>query len=121
VDERAQRNRAVTRRLLEDLWSGGDLTICDDLFADELVHHMAPAGLPPGAAGQRQFLAEMRRNMPNMCTAIRDTIIEGDLVAVRWTRTATGPAGETVTFEGADILRIVDGRIVEIWAYQPQS
>ncbi len=116
-----ERNRAVTRRLLEDLWSGGDLAVAEELFAPDLVHHMAPAGIAPGPAGQRAFLALMREKLPEMRTQINQLIVEGDLVAVRWTRTARQPNGELRRFEGADILRIVDGKIVEIWAYQPQQ
>lgn len=121
MDQREATNRAVTRRLLEDLWSGGDLRLADELFSDALVHHMAPAGIPGGPAGQRAFLSDMRHRMPNMRTTIEALVAEGDLVAVRWTRTSTGPDGVTREFSGADILRFLDGRIVEIWAYQPQE
>jgi predicted SnoaL-like aldol condensation-catalyzing enzyme len=48
-------------------------------------------------------------------------LVEGDLVAVRWTRTFDGADGTRCTTTGADILRISDGKIVEIWAYQPQE
>jgi predicted SnoaL-like aldol condensation-catalyzing enzyme len=121
MDQREERNRAVTRRLLEDLWSGGDLSIADELFSDALVHHMAPPGIPSGPEGQRMFLATMRERMPGMRTTVHDLLVDGDLVAVRWSRTAAGPDGTPVTYEGADILRIIDGTIVEIWAYQPQQ
>ena len=121
MDQRDERNRAITRRLLKDLWSGGDLSIADEIFSDALVHHMAPPDTPGGPSGQKAFLARMRLRMPGMKTTIHDLLVEGDLVAVRWTRTATGEDGVALCFEGADILRIVDGKIVEIWAYQPQQ
>jgi predicted SnoaL-like aldol condensation-catalyzing enzyme len=114
------RNRAITRRLLEELWSGGDLAIADELFASDLLHHDVPPGTAPGPEGQKQFLTTMRGRMPNMCTEIQSLIAERDLVAVRWTRRWDAPDGGMASAEGADILRIIDGRIVELWAYRPQ-
>lgn len=121
MSTRAEQLRELTQILLEDLWSGGDLALTDLLFGDDLVHHMAPPDLLPGAAGQRQFLTQMRQRLPDMRTTIDDLLIDGDRVAVRWTRTATGPDGTRVRLTGADILRFDGDKIVEIWAFQPQE
>jgi predicted SnoaL-like aldol condensation-catalyzing enzyme len=115
------RNKHVVRRLLEELWSGGDLALADELFAPDFRHHNAPAGTPPGPAGQRAFLATMRARMPEMRTTIDELMAEDDRVAVRWTRSYRAPHGAEVVINGADILALRDGQIVELWAYQPQS
>ena len=114
------RNKAITRRLLEELWSGADLALADELFAPDFRHHNAPPGTLPGPAGQRAFLAQMRARMPDMQTSIADLFAEGERVAVRWTRSFTGPDGAEARAEGADILIVREGRIVELWAYAPQ-
>ena len=119
--DESERNKEVTRRLLEDLWSGGDLALTGELFAPDMQHHNVPPGTPPGPAGQRQFLELMRRRMPNMRTTIDDLVAETDRVAVRWTRRFDGPDGTPATVQGADILRLADGKIVELWAYTPQQ
>jgi predicted SnoaL-like aldol condensation-catalyzing enzyme len=115
-----ERNRAVVRRLLEELWSGGDLALADELFAPDFLHHNAPPGTPLGPVGQRAFVAHMRERMPRMRTTIDDLLAEGELVAARWTRRYAGPDGAEVVTTGADILRLRAGRIVELWAYGPQ-
>jgi predicted SnoaL-like aldol condensation-catalyzing enzyme len=115
------RNKAVTRQLLEELWSGGDRTLADELFAPDFRHHNVPPGTPPGPAGQRAFLTLMRARMPQMRTSIDDLFAEGERVAVRWTRRFVGPDGVEAHAQGADILIVRDGRIVELWAYAPQA
>jgi ketosteroid isomerase-like protein len=120
-DADTARNKAITRRLLEELWSGGDLALADELFAPEFEHHNAPDGTLRGPAGQRDFLELMRARMPEMRTTIDDLIAEGDRVAVRWTRRYRGPSGAVLQAQGADILIVRDGQIVELWAYAPQE
>src|SRR4051812_7502149 len=95
-----ERNKVVARRLLEGLWSGGELALADELFARELVHHNMPAGMPGGPAGQRAFLELMRARMPDMRTTILGVFGEGEHVAVRWRRQFRGPSGDEVEFEG---------------------
>ena len=59
-----------------------------------------------------------------MTTTLEHLIGEGDMVAVRhvWRATHQGPyegiapTGRPVTFTGADVYRIVDGKIVEEWS-----
>lgn len=51
-------------------------------------------------------------------------IVDGDLIAARWTMhatyagglaQATAPVGTNIAFSGHDILRVADGRFVEYW------
>jgi len=64
-----------------------------------------------------------RAAFPDMTTTLEHLIGEGDMVAVRhvWRATHQGPyegiapTGRPITFTGADIYRIVDGKIVEEW------
>ena len=55
-----------------------------------------------------------------MTTTLEPPVGEGDMVAVRhiWRGTHEGipPTGRQVTSTGADIYRIVDGKIVEEWS-----
>lgn len=41
-------------------------------------------------------------------------MVDGDLVAARWTGRDVTPEGE-MSFFGNDILRVADGRFVEYW------
>jgi predicted ester cyclase len=71
-----------------------------------------------------EFFQALRAAFPDMTTTLEHLLGEGDLVAVRhiWRGTHEGdyegiaPTGRQVTFTGADIYRIVDGKIVEEWS-----
>ena len=47
-------------------------------------------------------------------------IVEGDLVAARWTGRGTTSQGST-DFLGNDLLRVADGRFVEYWPASPSG
>jgi predicted SnoaL-like aldol condensation-catalyzing enzyme len=112
-------HKAIARRLLEDLWSTGDLEIADELFTDDFLHHSVPEGTPRGPEGQKEFIPAVRAMAPGLRIVIDDMIAEGDRVAARWTGTRTGEGGAAVTYAGVDILRIKEGRIAELWSFVP--
>lgn len=69
-----------------------------------------------------------RAAFPDVRYTMEDLIAEGDRVMDRWTVHATHlgdflgipPTGKAITFWGIDILRIVNGRIKEIWHLEDQ-
>jgi predicted SnoaL-like aldol condensation-catalyzing enzyme len=80
---------------------------------------MAPEETPPGPDGQKVFVASVRGQVPGLRIAVDDVIAEGDRVAVRWTATFEPAPGERESYPGADILRLEDGRIAELWSFVP--
>ena len=57
-------------------------------------------------------------------------VVEGDLVAARWTGRgrskrgmpgATAPAGTQVSFSGHDLLRVDEGRFAEYWVISEEQ
>lgn len=76
-----------------------------------------------GVQGMVDFVKDMRSLMSDLDFAPEvGPIVDGDHIALRWIATghygggmpgAGVPAGTEVTFRGADILRVVDGRVVE--------
>ncbi|HUG13500.1 MAG TPA: ester cyclase [Thermomicrobiales bacterium] len=112
-------HKAVARRLLEELWSGGDVAMADELFTAGFLHHSAPEGTPRGPEGQKQFIPMIRAMVPGLRIQIDDTIAEGDRVAARWTGTYVTESGEHKSYPGVDILRFEDGRIAELWSFVP--
>jgi steroid delta-isomerase-like uncharacterized protein len=116
-------NRSVVRRLLEDFLGCGDPAVADQVLAPEFTDHN-PSN--PGLSGPDN----LKRSVRDWCLAFPDTrtivdnvIAEADVVAARWTSTATHrgtflgiPAtGVRVTVTGSGLFRLVDGRIVESW------
>jgi ketosteroid isomerase-like protein len=112
-------HKAIVRRLLEELWSGDDTDLADELFTEDFHHHNAPEGTPRGPEGQKQFIPAIRARVPGLRITIDDLIAEADRVAARWTGTFTTPDGKQRTYSGVDIVRLEDGKIAELWSFVP--
>ena len=74
--------------------------------------------------GPRQAIAVFRAAFPDVHFTIEDTLVDRDMVVIRWTVRGThhgeflgvAPTGKQVTFTGINIYRIANGQIVERWA-----
>jgi predicted ester cyclase len=117
-------NKAVVRRWMEEAWSRGNLGVLDEIIApDYVLHGAADPDTPPGPTGAKRMTAAFRRAFPDLQGAIEDLIAEGDRVVCRWSARAThrgpfagvAPTNRPVTFTGVEIVRLVDGKIVEGW------
>ncbi|MGW6542158.1 ester cyclase [Streptomyces massasporeus] len=114
-------------------WAGlwrGDFSRADEILDPGLVVHQArPDGSDSEAVtGPARLLPEIERTMAVFgdvaLTVDVGPIVQGDLIAARWTlrarytgglEHATAPAGTPVEFSGHDILRVSGGRFVEYW------
>jgi len=121
-------NKALAIRYFQEVWEQGDFALEDQLLAPDYVDHNAAPGFPPNRTGHHQFLVHFRAAFPDVRYTMDDLIAEGDRVMDRWTVHATHlgeflgipPTGKAVTFWGIDILRIVNGRITDIWHLEDQ-
>ena len=114
----------VVRRLIDEGFSNGRLEVCDELVADEIVEHQDfGPDHADGAEGVKAVIASLRAGFSDFCLTIEDLVVAGDTV---WTRNvATGthdgtfagnaPTGRPIRIDVFDVLRVVDGRIVEHW------
>lgn len=115
-------NRRLTRRLIEEVWSEGNVDVIDELCADDYVMYTNQA--PEPVRGPDEFKELVSRNrtaFPDLEVTVEETIAEGDTVVSRTRNTGTHQ-GEFMGIEatGADvetqtisITRIEDGTIVE--------
>jgi predicted ester cyclase len=117
-------NKAVVRRWIEEFKTGGDESVSDELRSPDFVNHSAPPGAPAGPdAGKLAFRA-MRGAFPDLHVTIEDQLADGDQVVTRQTFSGTHrgewlgvPAtGRAVSWAVIDIVRLVDGRLVDHWA-----
>ena len=108
-------NKAVVRRLVNEILNGGHLEVIDELYAPEL----APAA--------RRWIAPFRASFPDVHMEIVELIAEGDKVVGRFRCSAThlgewlGHAPTGRRFERVDevsIFRFRDGRIVHAWSLE---
>ncbi|QIN83021.1 ester cyclase [Rubrobacter tropicus] len=117
-------NKIIARRFNEEVWDKGDEAALEELFAEDVVDHGAIPGQPSGREGHKYQLTLFRNAFPDLHVTTEDIFSEGDKVVSRWTARGThqgelmgiAPTGNGVTIKGIDVLRIVEGRIVERWA-----
>lgn len=116
-------NKALSRRLIEDVWNKGNLTVIDELTADNYVSHDPSAPEIRGRDGFKQLISMYRTAFPDIRFSIEDQIAEGDKVMTRWSARGTHkgalmgspPTGKQATVTGITITRIVGGKAVEAW------
>jgi predicted ester cyclase len=119
-----EENKAIVRRFVDVVQNAGDLTALDELAAPGYVNHSAPPGLPADREGIKQMTAMFRQAFPDGRMTIEDMLAEGDRVATRKTFRGTHrgellgipPTGLPVAIGLIDIVRVVDGKVVESWS-----
>ena len=123
-------NKAIVARWLEKLWGNpADLSVVDELGAEDIVFHYPMHGVIKDRSALKAMMAEFREAFPDLnFWGVGEPIAEGDYVAARWDGggTHTGPAfgalplgslpaasGKTMRFTGTTVFRIVDGKVKE--------
>lgn len=120
----AAENKALARRVFEQMFNEGNLDVADELFAPGYVDH--DPSLPQdvhGPEGFKEYVGMYRAAFPDLHVQIEDQLAEGDRVATRWTGTGTHngelagiiPTGKRVTLPGMEIVRIANGKLIEGW------
>ena len=121
-----EENKAIARRHFEQLWAGGDLAVADEIYSTSAVgRHLGSPDHGGYPEGERQHVLESNTAFPDTSVTVEDQVAEGDRVVTRWTFRGTHtdtymgvpPSGRQITVSGVHIHRIVDGKIVEVWAY----
>lgn len=115
----------TVQQFYEAAWTRGDLDAGRALLADDLIDHdaMPFPGRAAGADGLLQVVAMIRSALPDLARRIDLQVVDGDLVATRFTDRGTHrgellgitPTGRQVSVAGINIERVRDGRITEVW------
>ena len=119
-----EENKALARRVLEEMFNKGNLDLADEVFAPDYVDH-DPA-MPEdirGPEGFKEYVSMFRTAFPDVHIEIEDQVAEGDKVVTRWTGTGThegdlmgiAPTGNKVTLPGMEIVRFSGGKLAEGW------
>lgn len=96
----------------------------EEVYAVDVVIHNAAPGNPGGIEGVKLTVSSVRAAFPDLEFATEDLLAEGDKVAQRWSWTGTQegefmgnpPTGKKTTMSGISIVRVANGKIVEIWS-----
>jgi steroid delta-isomerase-like uncharacterized protein len=116
------RNKAVARRVFEEIFNQGKFEVAGEIYAPDFVNH----GLKTSFTLQedQEAVHEEKTAFPDLRMSVEQMVAEGDRVTVVWifrgTHTHGGygglpPTGAAIEFRGITIWRIVDGRIREEW------
>jgi steroid delta-isomerase-like uncharacterized protein len=116
-------NKAIVRRLHDEVWTQGRMAVADELIASNFVGHIP--GSPPyrGPAGFKALVTELRVGFPDLVLTVDDQFGEGDKVVTEysvrgrqrgklWGIPATG---RSINLAGVVIAQLSDGKIVEEW------
>ncbi len=111
------------RRLFDEAWTGRDLTVVDDIVAEDFVFTRGGEVQAGGAALYKDLIRHTAEMFPDMAFALDDVVVGdgGDAVTVRWTVTGTHegeymgvePTGRTIEMEGLELNRFEDRQLVE--------
>ena len=119
----SEENKAVIRRLVEEVYNEGNLDVVDELVAADVFNHPAVPEHRHGIDGFKHVIEWIRDIGPTHYD-IDDIIAEGEKVAVRMTvsGTQTGPirdipaTGKSFSVDYVHWFRMVDGKVAELWA-----
>ena len=109
-----EKDKALVRRLVDQVINGGKLDLVEELFAPELAEPV------------RQAFTSFRAAFPDWREEIVDMVAEGDKVAVRFRCSGTlqgefmgvKPNGRRQEVDEVFFLRVQDGRFVEYWGLE---
>ena len=120
----SEENKALVRRQ-EELFSGGNLDVADEIYAPDYVGHdpSNPEDVR-GLEAAKRAASDYRQAFPDLRVTVEDLIAEGDRVAARLRFRGThlgeldgiAPTGRRVDCTGIVVSRIEEGRIAEDWA-----
>jgi predicted ester cyclase len=116
------RNKAVARRVFEEIFNQGKFRVADEIYARDFVNH----GLHRDSSLQEDQAAvhAEKKAFPDLTMTVDMMVAEGDLVTAVWTfrgtHTGSGygglpPTGGRIEARGITVWRIVDGTIREEW------
>lgn len=117
-------NERLARRMAREIWSEGDLSVIDELFAEDGIAHFGSQPEPlRGRAEMKAFVSMYLEAFPDLEVDLEDVIASEDAVVGRFVLRGTHegelfgvePTGSAVEFTGFDMFRFEDGQVVEEW------
>jgi steroid delta-isomerase-like uncharacterized protein len=120
----AEKNKANIKRVIEELYSRGDLKVAEQLYAADYIRHdPATPDVGTGVAAVKQVVNTYRTAFPDLELTTEDLMAEGDKVLARWSARGThhgdlqgsAPTGKRFEITGLTLMQFADGQIVEEW------
>ena len=122
----SEANKAVVRKVLEEVWNGKKHDRIDEFYATDFVNVDPSSPEVKNLEQFKQYIAELNAGFPDQQVTIDDLVAEGDKVVKQWSAKATHtgdfmgipPTNKKTSMSGITIYRIVDGKVKEcVWGY----
>lgn len=115
------KNKAVARRVFEEIFNQGRFQVADQIYAKDFVNRGLHRNFT--LAEDQAAVHEEKKAFPDLRMSVDMMVAEGDLVTVVWTFRGTNSAagyglpatGAKVEMRGITVWRITDGLIREEW------
>jgi steroid delta-isomerase-like uncharacterized protein len=115
--------KSIIRRVLDEAFNQGNLTIVDELVAPNGISHHSSWGTPANRMGLKQLMAMLRMAFPDLSRTVEDEITQDNKVAAHWKirGTQTGiflgnpPTSKPIVVEGLIYVCIENEQIIESW------
>jgi predicted ester cyclase len=116
-----EENKAIVRRLFDEVWNTGKLDKIEELYSPDFVADYRPySPLRTGLEGIKAMVRRAWSTFPDYHEELEELVAEGDTVVARFLITGTQqghwgaipPTGKKVQFEEIVMLRIVNGKVV---------
>ena len=122
----AEEMKALERRLIEEVWNGGNLDVAEECFTPDYVNH--DPSIPEeirGLEGFKQNVTAIRSAFPDFRMRIVDQVAEAEKLVTRYVITGTQegelagipPSGRRIEVAGIGIDYFREGKIFESWEY----
>jgi steroid delta-isomerase-like uncharacterized protein len=120
----SEANKNIVRRLFEEVWNKGNLSVADELFAPTCTHHdPSTPDFGRGPESEKKRVTLYRTAFPDQRMTIEDIIAEGETVMVRWSCRGThkgdlsgiAPTGKQVASSGISSVRFANSKIAEAY------
>jgi predicted ester cyclase len=116
-------NKQLVRRYYDEVHSGRNYDLIDELVAPNFKEHDPLPGQAEGREGIKQRDQMLAQSL-NIHFTVEDLIAERDMVVVRWRNRGTHigeflgipPTGRDFSIEGINVYRVEDGRLAEGWS-----
>jgi predicted ester cyclase len=116
-------NKATFRRLVDEVWNRGNMTIADEIYHPQATYPSNPS-LPIGSQGVKTSVGLYRQAMPDFHAEFKNLLTDGDMVLAWLSQSGTHsgslmgiPAtGKKTTWGQIIIARFAGGQIVESWS-----
>jgi steroid delta-isomerase-like uncharacterized protein len=123
AEDTPESNLALAERWTEEAINNQNLNVLDEILAPDIIHHGATFPNAHGVAAVKEAIGRINAAFPEHLT-IDDTIVDGDVVFVRYSGTGThndqyfgiAATGKEVPLTGMNAYRIACGKIVESWS-----